>query len=103
MSPDWVQKGFHIHIDEVELTVSPDHLGGVIFQTWFASTPSDRAAQALKIAREVCLPDPDVRKRWIRDAGRAIRYMLSFPGWSLANGRMIEFKFLILALERYEE
>ena len=35
----------------------------------------------------------------------AVRYMLSFEGEpsALANGRMLEFRFLIVALERYEE
>jgi hypothetical protein len=46
-----------------------------------------------------------VRKRWIRSLDQAMTYMLSFDGEpsTLANGRMLEFRFLIIALERYTE
>src|SRR5690348_14064384 len=71
ISQDWVEKGFHIHVDGVELTVSPDHLGGVMFQVWFSSTPTEDAARAIKTAKDDCLPNWDVRLRWIRDAQRA--------------------------------
>lgn len=104
---DWVVKGCHIHIGPVELVIFPDHLGSVVFRPFFAVTKKNQkaVAQALKTAREECLPHADVRKRWIRSLNQAINCMLSFEGEpsSLANGRMLEFRFLIIALERYKD
>jgi len=103
---DWVVKGCHIHIGRIEVTVFPNHLGGVGFKSFFAVTPKNKneVDAAIKTASEDCLEDPKVRDRWIRSLRQAIRFMISFEGEpsSLANGRMLEFKFLILALERYE-
>ncbi len=105
VADDWVVKGCHIHVEDVELSVSPDHLGGVVFQACFSSTSPRKLAKAIKIAQQTCLPNAEVRKRWIRDVERAILYMLQYEGVlrNLANGRMLEFKFLILALKRYKD
>src|SRR4051812_26921530 len=98
---DWANKGCHIHIGLVEIVIFPDHLGGVGFKPFFTVTPQKLPAvkQALKTVRQVCLPDPDVRGLWIRSLRQGIRYMLSFEGEpaAKAKGRMLEFKFLILA------
>lgn len=106
VTDDWVVKGCHIHVGPIELVVFPDHRGGVGFKSFFRVTSrnSDAVNQALKIAEEECLTDEQVRNRWIRSLNQAIRYMLSFDGEpsELANGRMLEFKFLILALNRYK-
>jgi hypothetical protein len=102
---DWVVKGCHIHIGPTELRVFPDHLGRVGFGPFFAVTTRNKqqVAAAIKTATEVCLEDPQVRARWIRSLRQGIRCMLSFDGEpaTRANGRMLEFKFLILALERH--
>ena len=102
---DWVVKGCHIHIGAVELVVFPDHRGGLGVKPFFRVTAGDRRAvtEAIRIAEEECLPDPEVRKHWIWSLNQATNYMLSFDGEpsTLANGRMLEFKFLIIALERY--
>jgi hypothetical protein len=101
---DWVVKGCHIHIEAVELNIFPDHKGGFGFKPVFAVTTRNRKAvdDALRVVREKCLPDPEVRERWIRDLDHAITCMLSIRGQlsALANGRMLEFKFLMIALER---
>jgi hypothetical protein len=102
---DWVKKGCHIHVHGVELTVAPDHQGGVIFRPYFSTTPVAQATRALKTAREDCLSNPAWRERWIRDIEHARDdYMPGVEGAhkSWANGRMLEFTFLILALKRYE-
>jgi hypothetical protein len=105
VADDWVKKGCHIHVDGVELSVAPDHLGGVVFQPVFSSTGPRKLKRALRIAREICLPDPAVRRHWIRSLKQASALMLGYGGvfqeW--ANGRMLEFKFLVIALERFEE
>lgn len=104
VSDDWVVKGCHIHIGGVELTVAPDHRGTVVFRPFFSMTPVALADKAIKTANEDCLSDPAIRDRWIRTIRGATRYMLGYEGKykSLANGRMLKFKFLILALQRYK-
>jgi hypothetical protein len=90
---DWVVKGCHIHIEAVELIIFPDHEGGFGFKPFFAVTARNRraVADALKVAKEKCLPDPEVRKCWIRSLKQARIFMLDFRGEpsSLANGRML--------------
>ncbi len=105
VTEDWVVKGCHIHIEGVELVVRPDHKGGVCFKSFFAVNAKNRTAvvEALKLAQENCLIDPEIRKRWVRSLDQGMAFMLSSRGAlaSLANGRMLEFKFLRLALNRY--
>jgi hypothetical protein len=104
VADDWVVKGFHIHIGSIELVVRPDHTGRVMFRGFFSGDDPDDVDRAIRHARDVCLPDEQVRERWVRDARRAIEFMRTYRGAleSLANGRLLEFRFLILALERYE-
>jgi hypothetical protein len=108
VTDDWVKKGLHIRVEGIELSVAPDHLGGVVFKSSFSLATSSRARKnkierAIRTARTKCLPLVRIRRHWIREARHAMVYMLSYNGVlaSLANGRMLEFKFLILALERY--
>src|SRR5262245_55710699 len=105
VTDDWVVKGCHIHIGAIELVVFSDHRGGIGFRPFFRVTKKNIEAvnKARKIAEQQCLADEQVRSRWIRSISQATRYMLSFDGEpsALANGRMLEFKFLILALKRY--
>jgi len=105
VSEDWIIKGCHIHVDGVELVVFPDHRGQVGFRPFFATTPFDQARQAIKTAYETCLPDPEVRERWINRLNAARLLMLGYSGvlYSLANGRMAEFKFLRIAVERWSD
>lgn len=107
VADDWVVKGCHIHIGSVELRVFPNHLAGVGFAPFFRVTAKNRndVAAAVKTATEKCLNNPDIRQHWIDALTRATRAMMSFRGQprSLANGRVIEFKFLRIALERYGE
>jgi hypothetical protein len=104
---DWVVKGCHIHIGGIELAVFPDHKGSLNFRPFFKVTPerATAVANALKMAQEECLPNPEIRERWIRSLNQGTTYMLSYVGQlsSRANGRMLEFKFLKIALERYQE
>jgi hypothetical protein len=43
VADDWVKKGCHIHVHGVELTVAPDHQGGVV------ELSSDRTFQRLRM------------------------------------------------------
>jgi hypothetical protein len=60
--------------------------------------------EALNIVRQQCLPDPIVRRRWIQRLQMATAFMFSYAGelHDLANGRMLEFKFIRIAIERGE-
>jgi hypothetical protein len=103
VTDDWVTKGCHIHVNGVELNIFTNHLGEIHFRSVFSSTHENRVKQAIKTAYEVCLPDPDTRAKWIQKLKMARVYMLSCSGElaSLANGRMLEFKFIRIAIERW--
>ena len=103
VTDDWVTKGCHIHVDGVELNVFTNHRGEVQFRAVFASTPAHLLNRAIKTAIEVCLPDKTVRKKWIKRLEMARVFMLGFEGEParIANGRMLEFKFLRIAIERW--
>jgi hypothetical protein len=108
VSADWVSKGFHIHIGSLELVVRPTYTGGVVFKRWPPhASNSDETADAIRAAERTCLPDTDVRSKWIRDLERAIvfvrhlRYPASRSLDDLRNGRQYEFVRLIRALERF--
>jgi len=103
IADDWVIKGCHIHVAGVELRVVCDHRGGVAFKPVFSNTPHHQLASALKEAIEECLPDAQVRQRWIQRLSAASSYMLNYEGElsARANGKMLEFRFLRLAIARW--
>ena len=105
VTDDWVSKGCHIHVNGVELNVFSNHLGKIDFRAVFSKAPLNLVQQAIKTARELCLPDPETRKKWIRRLEMARVFMNGFEGEpaSKARGRMLEFKFIRIALERWED
>lgn len=100
---DWITKGCHIDVGGVELAVYPDHVGRIGFRPVFSSTPRKIADKAIKTAVKKCLPNPSIRKKWIQFLQMATVHMLAYPNVGLANGRMAEFKFLRIAIERAGE
>ena len=76
-----------------------------MFQPIFSGTNKDWVDAAIKAANDDCLPNAQVRSRWVRTIKGAMALMSGQDGElrDLAVGRMAEFKFLIVALERYEE
>ena len=105
VTDDWVTKGCHIHVNGVELNIYTNYIGRIDFKPVFSSTAEERVNVAIKVAFDQCLPDPKVRTRWIQRLEMARIFMLDYPGvlQSLANGRMLEFKFDDIALERCGE
>lgn len=103
VADDWVVKGCHIHVDGIELALRPDHLGGFEFFTVFSSPPAASVETAIHRAREECLPNNDVRERWIRSIQRARVHLMSHRGVlrEVAVGRLAELHFLEIALRRY--
>jgi hypothetical protein len=105
VTDDWVIKGCHIHVNGVELNIYTNCTGRIDFRPVFTSTPEEHVKEAIKAAFDDCLTDPDVRTRWIQRLEMARIFMLDYPGGlrSLANGRMLEFKFIRIAIERWGE
>ena len=104
VSDDWVTKGMHIHIGSVELNIYTNRNGEIEFRSVFTGTRQADVNDAIRTARNVCLPNPEVRNRWITRLEMARIYMLGYEGHleSLANGRMFEFKLIRIAIERWE-
>jgi hypothetical protein len=105
LADDWVVKGCHIHVYGVELVVYTNHLGEIRARPFFSSARQDLAKKAIKAVYEECLPDASMRRRWIQRLEMARVFMLDYYGelHGLANGRMLEFKFLRIAIERWGE
>jgi hypothetical protein len=105
VTDDWVTKGCHIHVNGVELNVYTNYSGRIDFRAVFTSTHEERVKEAIKAAFDDCLADPDVRRRWIRRLEMGRIFMLDYRGelHRLANGRMLEFKFIRIAIERWGE
>lgn len=101
IADDWVGKGCHIHVDSIELAVHPDHLGGVVFRKVFSSTADEDFDVASRIATAM-LEDSEWRQKLRGTLQRAMVYLLGVTGEKMpkARGRLREFKFLIIALDK---
>src|SRR6516165_8923733 len=85
VTDDWITKGFHIHVDGVELRIFTNHLGSFDFRGVFSQKKKTRYQEkrekaAIKKAWEECLPDPSMRKRWMQRLEMARVYMLGYSG-----------------------
>jgi hypothetical protein len=105
VTDDWITKGCHIHINRVELNVFTNHRGELGFRSVFTSTSASQLDIAIRIAQQKCLQDPDVRKQWIKRLNAAMVHMQDYRGQlrNLANGRMAEFNYIRIALERWKD
>ncbi len=103
ISDDWVDKGCHIHIRHVELSVHPDHLGGIVFRRVFSSTLDADYHRANQIALDL-LGDGEFVRKLATDVRRAMNFLQGITGYkrSLALGRLREFNFILVALEKLE-
>jgi hypothetical protein len=104
VADDWIVKGFHIHVDGIELVLRPDHLGRVKFVSFFSGPSDSDVKDAVRRATQECLPNADMRKRWLSSIRRARVHLISQRGAlrELATGRVAEMHFLQIALERYK-
>ncbi len=101
---DWVQKGFHIPVQGIELIVRPGHRRGmIVFKRFFRRDDRRDVDAAGRLAGEVCLPSETVRNRWVQTLGRAMTYLNGYQGdmAAEANGRKYEFRRLQKALLAY--
>ncbi|RLC18181.1 MAG: hypothetical protein DRI57_08750 [Deltaproteobacteria bacterium] len=98
LAADWVNKGFHIRIDGVELAMRPGRNGTIVFKPVFSSTPAKVVKDAIRKA-EAKLDEAETRRTVHRDAVRARDYLRSMrTERSLA--RSGELNFLIKAIEK---
>lgn len=98
---DWIVKGFHLHVHDVELVMRPNHKGSIIFKKCFRSTPDREAQPAIGRASQL-LTDITWHQRFYRELERARRFVQTSGGRlsDLANGRAAEFTFLLVALRK---
>jgi len=103
---DWVLKGFHVHVEGIELAVRPGHKKGmIVLKRVFRSDSWDEIDAASQLLTRDCLSSKIVRDRWIATLGRAMKYLDGYTGDlpELANGRKYEFRRLQKALLAYAE
>jgi hypothetical protein len=94
-------KGCHVHVGRIEISLHPDNSGGIVFDCPFASSSAKDFDAATSVLR-ACLRDSQFRDQLHSAIRRAMEHMPSVQGfWAKkANGRLREFKFLLLALGR---
>jgi hypothetical protein len=98
IAPDWIIKGFHVHVDGIELALRPGHGGTIVIKPVFSSTPPQvflTAAGKMRIE----LNDLFVRQHLHREALRARDYLRSW-GTDQATAKSGELNFLIHALKK---
>lgn len=105
ISPDWVEKGFHIHVGDIELVIRPGHKRGMVVpKVWFTRDRGKDVKSAVRSVVEQCLRDPAIREKWLATLDRAMAYCLKFEGQlkPLARGRLKELSLLRRKLRQYE-
>ena len=101
IADDWVTKGCHIHVGEVELAMRPDHTGGIVFKKVYESTSDVDSVRAAKQAMQL-LNDIRRRRRFHGILLRARTFLQGQTGRlaELAIARSGELTFLIHALRK---
>lgn len=103
---DWVLKGFHVHVEGIELALRPGHQTGMIAcKRVFRSDSWVEIDAAKRLLIQKCLSSKIVRDRWVETLGRAMDYLNGYTGDlpDKANGRKYEFRRLQKALLAYKE
>jgi hypothetical protein len=98
IAPDWATKGFHVHVDGVELALRPGNEGSIIIKPVFSST-STPAFHAAAGEMRNALSDVAARQQLYREAVRGRDYLRAF-GSEQAAAKAGELTFLIHALEK---
>lgn len=102
IADDYVVKGLHIRLREIELAVHPDHSGAIVFRRVFASTPEADVDAAIREANEVLRKEPQAKQQLFDTAFRAREFLQGYTGAlaDLANGRAAEITFIMHALKK---
>jgi hypothetical protein len=100
---DWIQKGFHVKVDGIELRLITTSEGKIAFTPFFSADSGPAGQAAIKKA-EFALGDPKFRKQLYDAAERARQYLGEYPLGEalseLARGRSGEMNFIMAALLR---
>ena len=101
---DWVKKGCHVHVGGVELVLSSDHLGGIVFRSPFSSAMQWELDAAAGLVTGM-LDDPAWRGKLKETVEKAMAHLMGVRGTmhDLARGRLFELRMLVRALERWEK
>ncbi len=104
VAADWITKGCHLHIAGVEIGMKPDHRGGIVFKRVFTTDDMAEIRQAIAVANEL-LRDQAFRRKAREVVERALVYLRGESGLlrKLAEGRQLEMRMLIHALNRMEK
>lgn len=98
IAPDWATKGFHVHVDSVELAIRPAQGGSIVIKPVFSSTTTSAFNTAAgKMQNE--LGDLAARQHLYREAIRARDYLRSLKS-DQAAAKAGELSFLIHALKK---
>lgn len=103
---DWVLKGFHVHVEGIELAVRPGHQPGmIVLKRVFRSDSAAEIDAAKRLLIGKCLSSKIVRDHWVQTLGRAMDYLNGYGGDlpEKANGRKYEFRRLQKALLAFKE
>lgn len=100
---DWVVKGCHLHVGELELGIRPDHRGGVVLRPIFSNTDQRDLDAAIRLVM-ARIEDPTWRGTLRDTVERAMDFLMGVQGGLRphARGRLRELRMLAVALERWE-
>src|SRR5690242_8601218 len=98
VAEDWVVKGLHVHVGNVELMVRPGREATVVLKSVFSSTAPQDVEAARRAVREE-LTKAAFRRELHRAAVRGLEYLrrCGLPGAAAKSG---ELHFLRIALEK---
>ena len=98
IAPDWATKGFHVHVDSVELALRPGQGGLIVLKPVFSSTPTAALSSAVGKMQNA-LGDLAARQHLYRQAIRARGYLRAL-GTKQATDKAGELTFFLHALEK---
>ena len=95
---DWVVKGVHVHVGNIELMVRPGHAGTIVLKPVFSSAPRQAVAAAIRHVQQR-LADVYFRRQLHRAARRGLEYLrqCGLPGAAAKSG---EVRFQVIAFEK---
>jgi hypothetical protein len=103
ISEDWVTKGCHVHVGQVEIALRPDHELGIVCRAVYSKTPDSEVEAAGRVVSEA-LEDPDWRAKLKDTLERAMDFYQGIEGKKKpqARGGLRELRMLLVALQRRE-
>jgi len=100
---DWVVKGCHVRVGDLEPGIRPDHRGGIVIRPIFSNTNPRELDPGVRLLM-ARIDDPEWRAGLRETVERAMEFLMGIRGvlQPHARGRLRELKMLVVALERWE-